>query len=76
MHPPSVIIHLPEFFLQKDQNKSTQLLLKVLGAVAILLVKPNKEKWENSKWVLYVSCGKAIYGSINAGLLAYKKLMQ
>ena len=48
--------------------------------VAILLVEADKDKWrkhlqkENGKWVIYVSYDKAIYGMMNAALLAYKKL--
>ena len=73
-------VDLPGFFLQIEADKDKQLILKLTRAVAILLVKANKEKWrphlqkENSKWVIYVSCDKAIYGTMNAALLADKKL--
>ena len=71
-------VDLPGFFLQTDQDKL--ILLKVTGAVALLLVESDPNKWkkhlqkENGKWVIYVICKKAIYGTMNAALLAYKKL--
>jgi hypothetical protein len=70
-------VDLPGFFLQTDQDEL--ILLKVTGAVALLLVESDS-KWrkhlrkENGKWVIYVICKKAIYGTMNAALLAYKKL--
>ena len=48
--------------------------------MAILLVESDKDKWhkhlqkENRKWIVYVNCVKAIYGTMNTALLAYKKL--
>ena len=71
-------VDLPGFFLQTDQDKL--ILLKVTGAVALLLIESNPNKWrkhlqkENGKWVIYIICKKAIYGTMNAALLAYKKL--
>ena len=50
------------------------------GAVALLLVESDSAKWkkhlrkERGKYVIYVLCKKAIYGTMNAALLAYKKL--
>ena len=70
-------VDLPGFFLQTDQDE--KILLKLTGAVALLLVESDS-KWkkhlrkENGKWVIYVICKKAIYGTMNAALLAYKKL--
>ena len=70
-------VDLPGFFLQTDQDEL--ILLKVTGAVALLLVESDP-KWkkhlrkENGKYVIYVICKKAIYGTMNAALLAYKKL--
>jgi hypothetical protein len=52
--------------LQTDQEEL--ILLKVNGAVALLLVESDP-KWkkhlrkENGKWVIYVICKKAIYGT-------------
>jgi hypothetical protein len=71
-------VDLPGFFLQTDQDE--KILLKVTGAVALLLVESEPDKWrkhlrkENGKYVIYVLCKKAIYGTMNAALLAYKKL--
>jgi hypothetical protein len=71
-------VDLPGFFLQTDQDE--KILLKVTGAVALLLVESEPSKWrkhlrkENGKYVIYVLCKKAIYGTMNAALLAYKKL--
>ena len=71
-------VDLPGFFLQTDQDE--KILLKVTGAVALLLVESDSAKWkkhlrkENGKYVIYVLCKKAIYGTMNAALLAYKKL--
>ena len=71
-------VDLPGFFLQTDQEE--RILLKVTGAIALLLVESEPGKWkkhlrqENGKYVIYVLCKKAIYGTMNAALLAYKKL--
>jgi hypothetical protein len=71
-------VDLPGFFLQTDQDE--KILLKVTGAVALLLVESDPNTWrkhlqkENGKYVIYVLCKKAIYGTMNAALLAYKKL--
>ena len=73
-------IDLPGFFLQTEQEEDTQVLLRLTGSVAMLLVESNEKKWkkrlrkENGKYVMYVVCNKAIYGTMNAALLAYKKL--
>ena len=73
-------VDLPGFFLQTEQEENSDLLLKLTGQVAALLVKSDKDKWgkhlqkENGKYVLYVKCDRAIYGTMNAALLAYKKL--
>ena len=48
--------------------------------MTLLLVECDSKKWkqhlqkENGKWVIYVVCKKAIYGTMYAALLAYKKL--
>ena len=74
-----VTVYLPGFFLQTDQEKNTTILLKLTGSVAILLVETDP-KWkkhlvkENGKDVIYVMCNKVTYGTMNAALLAYKKL--
>jgi hypothetical protein len=72
-------VDLSKFFLQTDQDE--KILLKVSGAVTLLLVVESEpDKWrkhlrkEHGKYVIYVLCKKAIYGTMNAALLAYKKL--
>ena len=72
-------IDLPGFFLQTEQE-GEQILLKLTGSVAVLLAEMDPGKWkkhmrkENGRYVIYVVCNKAIYGTMNAALLAYKKL--
>ena len=71
-------VDLPAFSLQTDQD--TLIILKLTGAVALLLVDSDPDKWQkhlrkdNGKFVIYVMCNKAIYGTMNAALLVYKKL--
>ena len=71
-------VDLPGFFLQTEQEE--EILLKLTGSVAILLTESDPTKWkkhlvkDNGKDVIYVICNKAIYGTMNAALLAYKKL--
>ena len=73
-------VDLPGFFLQTEQEGEEDILLKLTGDVALLLVECEPSKWkkhirkENGKWIIYVACKKAIYGTMNAALLAYKKL--
>ena len=73
-------VDLPGFFLQTEQEENSDLLLKLTGQVTTLLIESDEDKWrkhlrqENGKDVLYVKCDKAIYGTMNAALLAYKKL--
>ena len=58
-----------------------ELILKIQGALAMLLVEMNPSRWkkhlhhERGRPVIYVKCMKAIYGTINAAILAYKKLV-
>ena len=72
-------VDLPGFFLQTEQE-GEEILLKLTGSVAVLLVEMDPDKWkkhlrkENGRYVIYVVCNKAIYGTMNAALLAYKKL--
>ena len=73
-------IDLPGFFLQTEQEKDSEIILRLTGSVAILLVESDEKKWkkhlrrEKGQWVIYVLCNRAIYGTMNASLLAYKKL--
>ena len=54
--------------------------LKIPGPLALLLVEHDPGTWkkhlrkENGRPVIYVVCNKAIYGTLNAAILAYKKL--
>ena len=72
--------YLPRFFLQTEADKNIQLILKLIGAVAILLVESDEKRWskhlqkENGKSIIYMNQNKVIYGTMNAALLAYKKL--
>ena len=72
-------IDLPGHFLQTDMDE--KLILKIQGALAMLLVEMNPSRWkkhlrhERGRPVIYVKCMKAIYGTINAAILAYKKLV-
>jgi hypothetical protein len=71
-------IDLPGFFLQTEQDEL--IMLRLTGSVAMLLVELDEKKWrkhlrkEDGRSVIYVTCKKAIYGTMNAALLAYKKL--
>ena len=73
-------VDLPGFFLQTEQEENSDLMLKLTGQVAALLVESDEQKWakhlkeENGRHVMYVKCDRAIYGTMNAALLAYKKL--
>ena len=73
-------IDLPDFFLETEQEKDSLILLRLTGSVVILSVESDEKKWKkhlqmvNGKWVIYAVCNKAIYGTMNASLLAYNKL--
>jgi len=70
---------LPGHFLQTDMDE--RLILRINGALAKLLVRVDPRrwskhmKWEHGRPVIYVLCNKAIYGTITAALLSYKKLI-
>ena len=69
---------LPAQFLQTEMEET--LYLAIRGVVALLLVESDPKRWgkhlrkENGRAVIYVKCNKAIYGTLNAAILAYKKL--
>eukprot|EP00536_Pseudo-nitzschia_multiseries_P000748 jgi/Psemu1/1685/gm1.1685_g len=63
------VFDLPAQFLQTDMD--TLLFLKVTRALALLLV----EKERGRPMMYYVQCKKATYGTLNAAILAYKKLV-
>ena len=73
-------LNFPGFFLQTEQEGEEMILLKLTGEVVLLLIECEPSKWtkhlqyKNGKPVIYVECKKAIYGTMNAALLAYKKL--
>ena len=71
---------LPSFFSQTEaEDDDEPIIMKFTGAVALLLVERD-ERWrkhlrrENITWVIYGRCSKVIYGTMNAALLAYRKL--
>ena len=72
-------IDLPGHFLQIDMNEL--IILKIQGALAKQFVKMNPTlqkkhlRTERGRPIIYVKCMKAIYGTINAAILAYKKLV-
>ena len=51
------------------------------GELALALVELDKDRWGKhlkkirGRWVIFVKCSKAIYGTLNAALLSYKKLI-
>ena len=72
-------IDLPGHFLQTDMDEL--IILKIQGPLAKLIVEMNPKMWkkhlqyERGRHVIYVKCKKAIYGTINAAILAYRKLV-
>ena len=54
-------------------------MLRLTGSVALMLTETDPDKWkkhlrkEDGRCVIYVVCNKAIYGTMNAALLAYNK---
>ena len=75
-------IDLPGFFLQTKMEGEERILLKLTGAVELLLFESNPTRWkkhlarENCKWILCVICDKTTHGTMNATLLSHKKLAQ
>jgi hypothetical protein len=71
-------VDLPAQFLQTDMDD--EIYLKVSGPLALLLVELDNKRWakhlrkEHGRPVIYVRCKKAIYGTLNAAILAYRKL--
>ena len=72
------VVDLPAQFLQTEMIEV--IYLKVPGPLALLLVEHEPSIWkkylrkENGKPIIYVLCNKSIYGTLNAEILAYKKL--
>ena len=56
------------------------LYLKITGVLTLLRVEYDRDRWgrhfqkEQGKPVIYVLCKKAIYGTLNAAILNYRKL--
>ena len=71
-------VDLPGFFLQTEQDEL--IMLRLTGAVALMLTETDPDKLkkhlrkEDGRCVIHVVCNKDIYGTMNAALLAYKKL--
>jgi len=72
-------VDLPGHFLQTPMEG--RLILRIDSDLALILVEINPAKWKkhlkrvHGKWVIFVRCNKAIYGTLNAALLSYKKLV-
>ena len=70
---------LPGHFLQTKMEG--RVILRLFGELADLLVEIDPERWRKhrqlarGKSLIYVKCSKAIYGTVNAALLSYKKLI-
>lgn len=74
-------VDLPSFFLQVEKDEDAEdLILKITGAEALLLVESDEGKWrkhlrcEKGKRIICAFCNKMIYGTMNAALLSHKKL--
>ena len=69
---------LPGFFLQSPMKG--RVILRLDGPLALLLVEINPKIWKKhlrnvrGRDVIYVKCSKAIYGTVTAALLSYRKL--
>jgi hypothetical protein len=72
-------LDLPGHFLQTPMDE--RLILRLDNELALALVEINPERWEKhlrkvkGRHVIFVRCSKAIYGTLNAALLSYKKLI-
>ena len=79
-HREVAVVDIPNAFIQTDVKKEDTVIMKLHGKAAELLVKTAPELYrkyitiENGKNVLYVEAWKAIYGTLKAALLFYKKL--
>lgn len=73
---------IPNAFVQTDmiQNNNEQVVMKIRGALVDMLLELDPELYgpfvvyENGEKVLYVILLKALYGTLQAALLFYKKL--
>ena len=66
---------LSGFFLQMERDGEDLILLKLIGAIALLLVESDEQKWcknlvrENGKCFVHVSCDEGMCGTMKAVLL-------
>ena len=74
-------VDLTGFSLQNEADKEDdQIIIKITGSVALFLVEydPSRRKRhlrkENGKHAIHAVCNKIIYGTLNAALMACKKL--
>ena len=72
---------MPVFFLQTEENEEDKhLTIKLTGTVYLLLVECDERKWkkhlrmENIKLICHAVCNKIMHETLNAALMAYKKL--
>lgn len=69
---------LPGHFLQTSMEG--RVILKLSGELADMLVALDPDRWGKHRRivrgrpVIYVRCSKAIYGTVNAAILSYRKL--
>ena len=76
-----VVADIPNAFIQTDMEGDT-VFMKLTGKAAEILVQTAPELYrkyitiENGRVVLYVEALKAIYGTLKAALLFYKKLVK
>ena len=77
-----VTADIPNAFIQTDMEGDTPVHMKLTGKAADILVQTAPELYrkyianEKGKNVLYVEALKAIYGTLKAALLFYKKLVK
>ena len=75
------VLDIPNAFIQTDME-GEKVIMKLCGELAELLVTTAPELYhpflhdENGKAVLYVELLKALYGTLKAALLFYKKLVK
>ena len=73
-------IDLPNFYIQTPQPDDEQVVMRLRGRLAelMMLIAPKIYSpyvvLHNGKRVLYVRLAKAIYGTLKAALLSYKRL--
>jgi len=76
-----IVSDIPGAFLQADMDDNVQMLLEVTVAEMIIKLDPTiyrKHIWYNKHGtpMLYVQLKKALYGTLQAGLLFWKLLSE